>query len=327
MKSSNAETILILFYFRNAETLPSNRSLSFIWPNIARVDDFTDKEILALFPIDRAFASWNIAALPSNLASQEEDSYGIRTEAKISDRHRKSVGLQGCVARFTCWPEVDVVSNAIRLYRGYPVLSAYGLYQLARWMYALLGSSAGSYAGFEALDALLSLAVVYEIFSHTFRDFEGLRKLTRAIFLWVASVLAVFGTAVAASVSGATSLRVVTGLQVLGGTASVAVGSMLYFLGRFCRSRRSTLSYIAFCGVTWIGLVTGVIANGTFVTSNGVIQGIEPYCFVHAMSYNLAILIWIFWLSSMGWERKTDKFLETGPLPDLNRALMEVLNR
>ena len=102
MKSSNAETILILFYFRNAETLPSNRSPSFIWVNIARVDDFTDKEILALFPIDRAFAPENFAALPRDLATLEADSYGIRTEAKISDEYLQSAGPHGCVACLVC---------------------------------------------------------------------------------------------------------------------------------------------------------------------------------------------------------------------------------
>ena len=211
-------------------------------------------------------------------------------------------------------------------YRSYPLLSAYCLYQFARWLYVLLAAPAGGYAGFEALDAVLNLAVVYEIFGHTFRDFEGLRKLACAMFLWATSVLAVLGAVVAASISGAASLRVETGLHVLGGTGSVAVGSMLYLLGSFCQPRRFTGSYIAFCVATGMGLVTSVV-NGTFVTFNGVIQGIEPYCFVHAMSYNLAILIWIFWLASTEWERKADKFVEAGPLPDMNRALMEVLNR
>jgi len=224
---------------------------------------------------------------------------------------------------------VNVVLDSIRrLYRTYPLLSAYGLYQFARWVYVFLAGTRGAgYLGLNALDALLGLAVVYEIFGQTFRDFEGLQKLACAIFLWATSVLAVLGTVVAASMSGTISLRVGTGLQVLGGTTSVVVGGLLFFLGTFCQPRRFTWKHVAFCATTGSGVVTSVIRDGTFVTFSGVMRASEPYSFFHAMSYNLAVLIWIFWLSSAGWERTAEKFPESGTLPDLNQALMEVLNR
>src|SRR5574340_832233 len=96
-----------------------------------------------------------------------------------------------------------------KLYRNFPVFCLYILNQLVRFCILFGAFRAGdralyryAFVRLELVDAVLSFAVIYELFSLTFRAYEGIRELGWLLLRWASVVLVAVALAVALSQSG-----------------------------------------------------------------------------------------------------------------------------
>ncbi len=139
-----------------------------------------------------------------------------------------SVPLQGAIA-YRMWRRKN--------YRDYPLFFAYILEQLIRFGVLFycnqLHLKAGylqAYAGFEAVEAILQIGVVCELFSDVFRPYEGIRHIGPSILRW-ASVFFLFGAILVAAYStGADSYRYLGQLYAMERSVEIVQAGLLLLL-------------------------------------------------------------------------------------------------
>jgi hypothetical protein len=150
-----------------------------------------------------------------------------------------------------------------------------------------------SYWAIEAIDALLVLVVIQEIYLHTFRPFEALRGLSTVLFRWAVIVLLAISLLVAASASGTEQDRFVASLLILDRSACFVQCALIFLLFMMKQA----------IGLPWrrlshgIALGLGLISTSTSITmtvraySHRQIDGIISL--ILACTYDLAIVAWI----------------------------------
>lgn len=223
-----------------------------------------------------------------------------------------------------------------RLVRQFPVFFSYLAFHIVESSIALLvyhyfGRRSWPYLyewwTAQALGLALRFAVIYEIFSHVFRPYEGLRRAGAAGFKWAAAVLV--AVALIAAVAGPSNepTFAVTGALVIGRSIDVVQCGLLVLLFLFA-------SYFA---LTWrnyvfgIALGFGVIASmellaavlGTqFGSVSDVILAILP-----RVAYGIGTLIWVAYLLAPEPPRADIEALPQHELEKWNQELLELLHR
>ena len=179
----------------------------------------------------------------------------------------------------------------------------------------------------QGLGLALRFAVIYEIFSHVFRPYEGLRRAGAAVFKWSAVALA--AVALLAAIAGPSNepTFAVTGALVIGRSIDVVQCGLLVMLFLFA-------SYFA---LSWrnyvfgIALGFGVIASmellaaalGTeFGSVSDLLLATLP-----RVAYAMGTIIWAVYLLSPEPSRMEIKALPQHELEKWNQELLELLHR
>lgn len=180
----------------------------------------------------------------------------------------------------------------------------------------------------QAIGLSLRFGVIYEIFSHVLRPYEGLRRGGILVFRWVVILLAL--TAVGVAVVGPSNEPsfAVTGAVVAERSIDVMQCGMLVLLFLFA-------SYFA---LTWrnyvfgIALGFGVIASVELLAAAVASQSSESVSSLvlnslPQLAFDFAGIIWIMYLASPEPSRVELKALPQHDLEKWNQELLELLQR
>lgn len=222
-----------------------------------------------------------------------------------------------------------------RSYRKFPLFSLYILSQLVRFAILFGAYQAGDRAFYryafirlELVDAVLSFAVIYELFDITFRSYEGIRELGWMLLRWASVVLVVLALVVAFSQTGAGDADpFLSGLYALERGISVVRGGLLFLLLVLHAGLGLRWGRHAFGIALGFGLVTSIeLALFTMRFHLGSEVNLV-LSLINSAAYDCALLVWLTALL------RADTVRESPPRPSKwdvegwNRALLELLHR
>jgi hypothetical protein len=191
-----------------------------------------------------------------------------------------------------------------RLYRQFPFFFAYIVQEVVQSivmivMYDVSTVTANEYtkAYFVAfgVETIFSLGILYEIFTHTFRNYAVIERWGRTAFQWAAGMLLLGGLGLAVY-TGSYGPRLVFVVQLLNRTASILQCGLLCALFLFA----------AHLGLSWrshlfgIALGVGVLASSDLAASaisslTGLVHHVSLNYFL-LVAYHVCVLIWIYYL-------------------------------
>src|SRR5438270_8554361 len=118
---------------------------------------------------------------------------------------------------------IVIVLVVKKLWRRFPAFTAYAVLHVAKLPTEFfLRHQHGSayytayffvYWSTEVISAVLTYAIVYELYDQVFRRYEGLSRLGRLLLNWVAAILVLIGAVASAMTSGNDYTRLVTGMM------------------------------------------------------------------------------------------------------------------
>ena len=221
-----------------------------------------------------------------------------------------------------------------RLYREYPLFFAYTVSHVARFVVLFSVYQHGSkeayretYLVAEVLDAGLTFAAIYEVFSNVFRAYEGIQKLAGIVFRWALIVLVFIAVLAAAGSTGSDNQRISAGFFAFDQGVFIVRSGLLLLLILFC-------SYL---GLRWNHFVFG-IALGFALDSSvqlvafatlahlGLVGG-RILSLIIAVAYNCAVIVWLYCLLSPAPAERPAKLPSHTELDGWNQALLELIYR
>lgn len=221
-----------------------------------------------------------------------------------------------------------------KLYRDYPMFVAYTASHLVRFMILftiyrmedrMLYRQAFQYL--EAADAMLSFAVVYELYAATFRAYEGIRELGWMLLKWATVILAGVAVVAAASSSGSDSDRFLAGLFTLETSISIVRGGLVFLLFLFHASMGLRWSATRLGMALGFGLLSS-IELVTFALRTHFGEGTtSALSLISSAAYICAIVIWLVaTLRPVGANEPTPR-VAGWDVEGWNHALLELLQR
>jgi hypothetical protein len=218
-----------------------------------------------------------------------------------------------------------------RLYVEFPLFFAYSIFHVVSIASTLTAAKSNPwtyfyiYWGFQLADVFLTIAVVQEIYSQIFEQYDAIRALGRALFKWATFMLLII-CLVSASVSpGSDSERVMAGLLVLSRSADLLIGGLLLLLFMFCGVFAVSWRRYAFGFALGLALLSS-ISLMAFAIRTDVGESFHRYLQIVAQfSYNIAASVWVINV----FVKHTDSVRYTtedqNRLKDWNRALQGLL--
>ncbi len=234
-------------------------------------------------------------------------------------------GLQGAIGGVMLWR---------KLYRKFPVFFALIVSQLLRFVILFSTFRAGNkllykeeFLALELVDAVLSFAVIYELFDLTFRAYEGIRELGWLVLRWASVVLVGVAVVVAFSQPGGDTDRFLQGLFALEMGIAVVRGGLLFLLFvlhaglGLCWGRHAFGIAMGFGVLACIELVLFTLRHHYGSDANTVLS------LINSVAYLCAVLVWLVMLLQPESVRRTPAKPGKWDIEDWNRALLEVLQR
>lgn len=223
-----------------------------------------------------------------------------------------------------------------KTYREFPVFFAYTVSHVVRA--ALLfgiyrfGSEAAyfySYYSAELVDAIISFAVVYELYNFVFKPYDALADLGALLFKWAFAILIVFCIVSGFLAPGADINRVTAGVIVLQRSSNILIGGLLLLLMLFCKTFGVAWRSYAMGIALGLGVTCSVAAAGAAIRSG--IPGVTSqriFVLVNTSAYLVAIGVWIAYLVSPAYARDQRTTLpEHSTVQRWNHALEQLMNR
>jgi len=234
-------------------------------------------------------------------------------------------GLQAIIGGVMLWRN---------LYRKFPVFLAYILSQLLRFIILYSAFEAGNkelyrhaFLTLEVVDAVLSFAVIYELFAITFRAYEGIRELGWLLLRWASVVLVGVALVVAFSQSGGDKDPFLEGLFALEMGISVVKGGLLFLLfvlhaGLGLRWGRHGFGIAMGFGVlSSIALASVTLRFHYGIDSNPVLS------LINSAAYDCAVVAWLVAFLRSDAVRIAPPRPPKWDVEDWNRTLQELLQR
>ena len=221
---------------------------------------------------------------------------------------------------------------AKRMWRKFPLFSTYAGLNLALGIGSYVIFRTGSpFAYFvaywvkEAIGLSLGLAVVYEVFSHLFRPYPGLRKLAALVFQGAVVLLVILGCIVVYAQPLGEHTRIVAAFYIVEEAARILEVGLLLSLFLFASA----------FGLHWRQYVFGIaVGLGIFVTVELVavtmrvqfgITANPVFNIVRTISFNSSLIIWISYLLAPELATSPSELPKRAQLEQWNRAVMELI--
>ena len=223
------------------------------------------------------------------------------------------------------------------LIREFPIFSSYLAFHVIEMSTAFLilqrfGRSSWPYYyqywSLQAVGLGLRFAVIYEIFSHVLRPYEGLRRASTLMFRWVGALLIVAAFGVAIAGPSSQPIWAMRGSLVTQRSIDVVQCGLLVllflFASYFALTWRNYVFGIAlgFGVIATLELLASAVAAQSSPTISGVLLNSLP-----RMAYDFGLVIWITYLASKEPSRQELKVLPQHDLEKWNQELLELLHR
>lgn len=244
------------------------------------------------------------------------------------------------VAQYVLWvlcPLQQILIGAAMVRKrqlgSFPIFFTYIVFHVLQFVAAFISFRMSRSAYFnvywvsELIDAVLTLAVIEEVFKTVFLPYEALRELGTMAFRWLTIVLCVFVLLSAAAAPGTDGDRLTAGLLVLQRSIQLLQGGLLFFLFLFCR----------LFGITWRHYVFGISAGFGVIASLMTVAAslrahlgpiADPwYDLTQAVAFNLGMFVWLVFFSSSKSLSFIAELPSTAQVSTWNRALMELQSR
>lgn len=242
---------------------------------------------------------------------------------------------------YALWVVTPALQSAIvylmstrRLYREYPLFFAYSIEQLLRFAVLFYCYQLGirdvyrhAYAGLQALEAVLQLGIICEVFYDVFHSYQGIRELGSAVLRWASVTLLLIAVIVAGLSSGSDSDRFLAGFFAMQRSLEIVQGGLLFLL--FVLSSSLGLRWKQYTlGITLgFGIFTSVnLATFTLRAQLGMISQ-DALSVISSAGFDCAVLIWLFTLSAHKAEHHFEHRVQSWDVDSWNRALVDLLRR
>lgn len=244
------------------------------------------------------------------------------------------------VTNYGSWALAFVLQAAIAILivrrkqlRRFPVFFSYTIFHLLQAVLTFVAFKI-SYAFYfyewwsgEILDALITLAVIQEIFLVTFEPYDALRRWGSWLYVGGTITLCLLALLMSGQhPQGESSVRVAVLFTLQRSAAFIEIG-LMFFLLLFCR----------LFGMTWrhyvFGIATGLVVMAAIYTAATTVRthmggAAEPWTgLVESAGFALGIVIWTYYFASAKSRLALDRVPGTEKLIMWNRALDQVGRR
>jgi hypothetical protein len=185
-------------------------------------------------------------------------------------------------------------------YRDYPIFFAYTFEQLARfavlfYWYRLNAPTAylHAYVAFQAIEAILQIGIVCELYSDVFRPYEGIRHFGSSFLRWASIFFLFLAIVVAAYSTGADSYKFLGNLFALERSLEIVQAGLLVVL----------LIASSILALQWKPRTLGIaLGFGLFTAVNLIAYTVRfelgmstqhPLSLVSNAAYDFAVIIWV----------------------------------
>lgn len=179
----------------------------------------------------------------------------------------------------------------------------------------------------EIIDVFLVIAVLYELYSDLFREYEGLRVVQDALFRWSAAVCILVAVVVAASVPGANSTRLLAGLTAFALGAAILKAGLIIFAMAMSSALALRWSHYAFGALVGLALYNTVELAIVAVRLQMGMTASEPYRLIRSAAYTCALLVWVAYFFSKEREQFSLESVPENNLESWNQASLELLTK
>lgn len=221
-----------------------------------------------------------------------------------------------------------------KVYRKSPVFCVYIFSQLVRFAILFSAYVAGdrvvyrqAFLRLELLDAVLSFAVVYELFALTFEAYEGIRELGWMLLRWASIVLVALALIVAFSQSGADKDPFLEGLFAFEMGVSVVKGGLLFLLFVLHAGLGLAWGRHAFGIALGLGLMTSLALAVFALRFHWGVGSNTLLSLVNTVAYDCGLIIWLAALWRADSVRTSPPRPHKWDIEEWNRALLELLHR
>ena len=221
-----------------------------------------------------------------------------------------------------------------RLHRGYPLFFAYTLEQILRFIILFYIFNRGTrnqysyaYFGLEAVEAVLQVAVICELFVHVFRPYEGVRQLAAIVLRWAGVILLLIAIVVAAFSNGSDSDKGLAGFFALERSLEIFQGGLLFLL--FVLASTLGLDWeqpgfgiaLGFGVFMTVDLVAFTLRMELGMGSNAILSQIAN------AGFDCAVLVWLITLYTRKRVHQFEHQVRGWDVESWNRALLDLLRR
>ena len=219
-----------------------------------------------------------------------------------------------------------------RIIKEFPCFTIYTVEHVARaiGLFLTRHSYTNYFYGYwaaEALDVVLGIAVIYEIYSHVFREHEALKRLGNVLFQWSAAMLLLAAVMMGAVTHGSDVSRTIAGIMMAEQCFSFLRAGLLLLLFVFARA----------FGLTWRHYVFGIaLGFAVYVSVDLAVAAIRgnlgtvanaTYTIVKTAAYNCSVVIWTVYFLQRKPSTILVKGIPTSDLEQWNNVLLNILNR
>jgi len=181
---------------------------------------------------------------------------------------------------------------------------------------------------FMPLSIGLRFAVIYEVFSHVFRDYPGLWELSRLLFRWGAVLLILLAVAVSAYAPANGPNSFLIGVHVVNRAVSLVQIGQLLFLFLFSSYFRLYWRNYVYGIAVGLGIFSSVdLATSAIRASLGPAPGNYVFDFITMGTYHCCVLLWLAYLLAPESARQVPKELPVNNLEQWNIELERLLPR
>jgi len=219
-------------------------------------------------------------------------------------------------------------------YPQYPLFFAYNIEQLLRFAVLFYWYQLGNrdayrhaYAGLQAVEAVLQLGIICELFSHIFRAYEGIRELGSVLMRWASAIFLLIAVIVAAFSPSSDFDRFLAGFFALQRSLEIVQGGLLFLL----------FVLASFLGLRWprhawgialgFAVFTGVnLAIFTLLAQFGIISQ-DALSLISGAGFDCAVFIWLLTIYAKESEHRFEHRVRSWDIDSWNRTLLDLLRR
>lgn len=229
---------------------------------------------------------------------------------------------------------IAIIMVRRRLWRDFPLFFAYTLFQIVEEGTLFVLDHNPAVSGYDywldrwvflAIEVPLRFAIIFEIFSNVFRDYPGLKRLTRLVFRGATVVLLLAAIVVIAQAPDDGTYPILSRIHLLDLAVSMMQSGLLLLL----------IGFASYFGLSWGSPAYGfAFGLGIFASVRLAIEAVRVWTgpvaghvfdFVIMATYHCAVVIWLVYSLAPETERRRVKELPENSLEQWNAELQRLL--